>query len=44
MDRRKFAFTKRSVTVWNTLTEHVISAPNVNVFKIRLTYYGAKNP
>ena len=44
MDRRKFSFTQRSVTVWNTLTEHVISAPNVNVFKNRIDKLWSKEP
>jgi hypothetical protein len=35
-DLRKHSYTQRAVTVWNTLTEDVISAPDVNTFKSRI--------
>ena len=44
IDKRKYSFTQRAVTAWNTLTEHVISAPNVNVFKNRLDKYWKDEP
>ena len=43
-DRRKYSFNQRSVTVWNTLTEHVVSAPDVNNFKARLDKLWNKEP
>ena len=36
LDVRKYSFTQRVVAVWNSLTENVASAPNVNTFKNRL--------
>ena len=35
-DMRKFNFTNRVVPIWNSLSNHVVSADNVNTFKNRL--------
>jgi hypothetical protein len=35
-DLRKYSFTHRVVDIWNSLSEHVLSAPSLNIFKNRL--------
>jgi len=35
-DLRKFNFTNRVVPIWNSLSNHVVSADTVNTFKYRL--------
>jgi len=35
-DLRKFNFTNRVVPIWNSLSNHVVSADTVNTFKNRL--------
>jgi len=35
-DVRKFNFTNRVVPIWNSLSNHVVSADTVNTFKNRL--------
>jgi len=35
-DLRKFNFTNRVITIWNSLSNHVLSADTVNCFKNRL--------
>ena len=35
-DLRKFNFTNRVISIWNSLTNHVVSADTVNCFKNRL--------
>jgi ribonuclease P/MRP protein subunit RPP40 len=35
-DLHKFFFSNRVVCTWNSLPEHVVSAPNVDIFKNRL--------
>ena len=44
LDVRKFSFIQWVVAVWNSLTENVVSSPNVNIFKNRLDkLYGKMN-
>ncbi len=38
---RKESFTLRSVKVWNTLSEEVVSSSSLNIFKNRLDKYWA---
>jgi len=33
---RKFNFTNRVIPIWNSLSDHVVSAETVNTFKNRL--------
>ncbi|KAK3084777.1 hypothetical protein FSP39_018740 [Pinctada imbricata] len=33
---RKFSFVPRIVNVWNSLPDHVVDSPNINIFKSRL--------
>ena len=35
-DLRKFNFTNRVCNVWNSLSEYVVTAPTIDVFKGRL--------
>jgi len=35
-DLRKFNFTNRVIPIWNSLSNHVVSADTVNTFKDRL--------
>ena len=35
-DLRKFNFTNRVVPIWNSLSNHVVSADTVNTFKQRV--------
>jgi len=35
-DLRKFNFTNRIIPVWNSLSNHVVSADTINTFKNRL--------
>ena len=35
-DLRKFNFTNRVIPIWNSLSDHVVSAETVNTFKNRL--------
>jgi len=35
-DLRKFNFTNRVIPIWNTLSNHVVSADTANCFKNRL--------
>ncbi len=41
---RKNFFTNRIVPIWNSLPEHVISAPNKNTFKNRLDKFWESHP
>lgn len=41
--RQRF-FTQRSIDSWNSLPEHVISAPSINSFKARLDNYWRNKP
>ena len=43
-DVRKFFFTKRAAPVWNSLTEEIVSAPSVDVFKERLDNFWENQP
>lgn len=36
LDVRKYSFTQRVPAIWNTLSTHTVTAPNVNCFKSRL--------
>ena len=38
IDIRKFFFTSRVVTMWNSLPECAISAPSVNAFENRISF------
>jgi len=38
-DLRKFNFTNRVVPIWNSLSNHVVSADTVNTFKDRLNIF-----
>ena len=44
IDIRKYFFTSRVVTIWNSLPEHVISAPSVNAFENRLDKFWTNHP
>jgi len=35
-DLRKFNFTNRVIPIWNSLSNHVVSADTINTFKDRL--------
>ena len=35
-DLRKFNFTNRAIPIWNSLSNHVVSADTVNCFKNRV--------
>jgi hypothetical protein len=35
LDSRKFFFTERAIKIWNSLPEHVVTAPSLNCFKAR---------
>jgi len=39
-DLRKFNFTNRVIPMWNSLSDHVVSAKTVNTFKNRLIHFG----
>ena len=39
LDVRKFSFVHRSVKIWNSLPEEVVSAKSVDTFKGRLDRY-----
>jgi len=39
-DSRKFAFTNRVISIWNSLSNHVVSADTINTFKTRLDIFG----
>ncbi|CAH8584143.1 unnamed protein product [Schistosoma intercalatum] len=41
--RLEFRFSHRVVNYWNSLPEHVISAPSVNIFKTRLDLHSITN-
>ena len=41
---RSTSFSQRTVTMWNELPEHVIFAPTVNAFKIRLDKHWRNHP
>ncbi len=43
-DIRKFFFTNRIVTMWNSLPNNVINAPSVNAFKNRLDAFWDTQP
>ena len=36
-------FTYRAKTTWNALSENIVCAPNINVFKERLRHFNTKN-
>ena len=36
IDPTKFYFSDRVVSIWNSLSEHIVSAPSVSAFKNRL--------
>ena len=38
-DLRKYSFTSRIVSVWNSLSEDVVRAPSLNIFKNNLDKY-----
>ena len=44
LDVRIFSFTERVVAAWNTLSENVVTAPNINCFKSRLDRYWRNEP
>ena len=44
IDIRKYFFTSRVVTIWNSLPEHVISAPSVNAFENRFDKFWTNHP
>ena len=39
-DTRKFSFTNRIISAWNSLPDSVVSADTVNTFKNRLDRFG----
>ena len=39
LDIRKHFFNQRVVASWNSLPEHVVTAPNMNIFKNRLDHF-----
>jgi len=39
---RKYYFSQRIISLWNSLPNHVVTAPSVNSFKKRLDYNMAK--
>ena len=44
LDVRKFSFTERVTTLWNSLPENVVKAPNVNCFKSRIDKFWRDEP
>jgi hypothetical protein len=44
LDVRKFSFTQRVSSIWNTLPEDVVSAENVDIFKGRLDEHWEEEP
>ena len=39
IDATKFYFSNRVVSIWNSLSEHIVSAPSVSAFKNRLLQF-----
>jgi len=39
MNLSKFTFTSRTIPIWNSLSNHVVSADTVNTFKNRLDIF-----
>ena len=35
-DLRKYYFTNRITSIWNSISDHVVSSSNINIFKNRL--------
>ena len=43
-DIRKYSFTNRIVTIWNSLPNDVVNAPSINSFKNRLDAFWDRQP